>query len=299
MRLRVADIDDEIREIKKEIIESRGLVIKTSNLTSSLAADIKSIGKRQAGYERRFSLNGWVAYILFAVLSFAGLWLATQARVGEADSARQAAEARVAELQRELEQETSAAARRAHAEAQAAQFYRLIRERRRAEAVEQYPETRREELSPAEAAFFRDVIDRFQVELSVQAYHDGLELVRTGRYAEASESFREARRLDADGTHIPAVKLEQARALRHLGDLAGARELAAEVAEQTIDRELQDDGLILFAQCAETLGDLDEARAAYRTYLRRWPRGAYAVELRRHVADLNRRVMRGQVPLPQ
>ena len=34
----MADADEEIREIKREIIESRGLVIKTSNLTNSLAA---------------------------------------------------------------------------------------------------------------------------------------------------------------------------------------------------------------------------------------------------------------------
>jgi len=34
--------DDELREIKREIVESRGLVIKTNNLTNSLAADIKA-----------------------------------------------------------------------------------------------------------------------------------------------------------------------------------------------------------------------------------------------------------------
>jgi TolA-binding protein len=278
----MADVDEEIREIKREIIESRGLVIKTSNLTNSLAADIKSIAKRQAGYERRFNWNSWVAYILFAALSFLGLWFATQARISEY----------------ELEEERGRAERRLRAETQASQFYRLIRERRRAEAVEQYTEVRREELSPAEAAFFQDQVERFQVDLSVQAYQNGIDLVRTGRYAEAAEAFEEARRLDEDGTHIPAVKLELARALRHLGRTARAKELAAEVAEQTIDRELQDDGLLLFAQCAEEVNEIDEARAALRTYMRRWPRGAFAVDVRQHLADLNRRAMRGETSPP-
>lgn len=294
----MADVDEEIREIKREIIESRGLVIKTSNLTNSLAADIKSIAKRQAGYERRFNWNSWVAYILFAALSFLGLWFATQARISEAESSAAQLRSRTDALQHELEEERQRSERRAHAEAQAAQFYRLIRERRRSEAVEQYPEVRREELSPAEAAFFRDQIDRFQVDLSVQAYQNGLDLVRTGRYAEAAEAFQEAIRLDEDGTHIPAVKLELARALRHLGRDALAKELAAEVAEQTVDRELQDDGLLLFAQCAETLGEFDEARAALRTYMRRWPRAAFAVDVRRHLSDLNRRAMRGETSPP-
>ncbi len=74
----MADVDDEIREIKREIIESRALVIKTSNVLSALAADVKSIAKRQATYERRISWNSWVAYILFAALSFFGLYLANE-----------------------------------------------------------------------------------------------------------------------------------------------------------------------------------------------------------------------------
>ena len=36
------DVDDEFREIKREIIESRGLVIKTHNATNALAADVKA-----------------------------------------------------------------------------------------------------------------------------------------------------------------------------------------------------------------------------------------------------------------
>jgi hypothetical protein len=51
------EVDDELREIKREIIESRGLVIKTNNLTNALSADIKSIAKRQQGYERRLAWN--------------------------------------------------------------------------------------------------------------------------------------------------------------------------------------------------------------------------------------------------
>jgi cytochrome P450 len=126
----MSDVDDEIREIKREIIESRALVLKTSNVLSALAADVKSIAKRQAGYERRISWNSWVAYILFAALSFFGLWLAKNASVGDIEDQSSRLEGQVAQLQRELGEETQRAEARAHAEAQAAQFYRLIRERR-------------------------------------------------------------------------------------------------------------------------------------------------------------------------
>lgn len=289
------DVDDEIREIKREIIESRALVIKTSNVLSALAADVKSIAKRQTNYERRISWNSWVAYILFAVLSFFGLWLAKNASVGDIEDQLGRYESQVEQLRRELGEETARAEARTRAEAQAAQFYRLIRERRREEVVEQYPSVRREQLSAAEAAFFRDTVDRFQEDLSVQAYQNGTDLVRTGRYAEAAEAFQESLRLRDDGPRAPDVRLDLARALRHLGQNARAKDLAAEVAEQNVNRELQDDGLLLFAECAEAMGSIDEARAALHTYLRRWPRGAYAVDVRRHLSDLNRRVMRGEI----
>ena len=154
---------------------------------------------------------------------------------------------------------------------------------------------RREQLSAAEAAFFRDTVDQFTTDLSVNAYQNGVDFVRTGRYAEAAEAFQESIRLREDGPHTPAVKLELARALRHLGQDARAKDLAAEVAEQTIDRDLQPDALLLFAECAEALGDIDEARGALRRYLGRWPHGAYAVDVRRQLSDLNRRVMRGEL----
>lgn len=291
----MADVDEEIREIKREIIESRGLLIKSSNLVNSLAADLKSIAKRQVGYERRFTWNSGVAYVLFAAICFGVFWLASSQRYAELLTQVESLESETESLRAELSDETERAERRTRAEASASEFYRLIRERRRAEAVEAYAEIRHEELSAAEAAFFRDTIDQFQTDLSVAAYNAGLDLVRTGRYAEAAESFQESLRLSEDAPHTPAVRLELARALRRLGHDARAKDLAAEVAEQTVDRELQDDALLLFAECAEALGEIDEARAALRTYLRRWPRGAFAVDVRQHLSDLNRRVMRGEI----
>lgn len=289
------DVEEEVREIKKEIIESRGLVIKSNNLTNSLAADIKSIAKRQSGYERRFIWNSWIAYILFATLSFVGLWLATNYRVAEAERELERLSASLADARRELAEANRQAERRGRAETSAAQFYRLVRERQRTEVVERWAELRREPLTRAEAAFFRDTVDRFHLDLSLEAYQNGLDLMRTGRYAEAAEAFQEAIRLKEEAAHIPGVKLQLARALRRLGRHAEARVLAQQVVDQTINRELQDDALLLYAAASEDLRDIDEARNALRTFLRRWPRGAESVSVRRHLADLNRRVMRGEI----
>ncbi len=290
------EADEEIREIKKEIIESRGLIIKTNNLTNALAADIKSIGKRQAGYERRFNWNSGVAYVLFAGLSFVGLKLWSDVQIREIEGETRELQREARELRHDLTEETRRAEARERAEGKAAQFYDLIRQQKRAEVVERYEQVRTERLSRAEAAFFRDTVDRFRLDLSVAAYQAGLDLMRTGRYAEAADAFQESIRLKEEAAHIPAVKYNLARSLARLGRQGEAIVLAQAVIDQNVDRELQDDGAFLLAQCAEDLGNIDDARNALRMIGRRWPRSQLALDARRHLGELNLRVLRGNVP---
>jgi tetratricopeptide (TPR) repeat protein len=284
------DTDDEIREIKTEIIESRGLVIKTNNLTNSLAADIKSIAKRQAGYERRFTWNSAVAYVLFATLSFVGLKLWSDVRINEIGTEKEELTHRVLQLRRDLEEETRRAEKREQAEVKASAYYDMIRKKDYARVVEGYDDIRQEQLSKAEADFFRDTEERFRMQLSVNAYQNGLGLMHTGRYAEAAESFQEAIRQKDEASHIPAVKLNLAQALWHLGRAGEASVLAQEVIDQNIDKELQDDAAWLLSECAEDLGNIDDARNALRMLLRRWQRSALVPDAMKRLNELTLKV---------
>lgn len=288
------EADEEIREIKKEIIESRGLTIKTNNLVNALGADVKSIAKRQAGYERRFNWNSAVVYVLVATLSFLGLKLASDARISEIEAEKTHLDHQVRELTRELNDETDRAQERSRAENEAGRFYELIRQQKRAEVVAGYEEISHAQLSRAEAAFFRDTYDRFRLDLSVTAYQNGLDLMRTGRYAEAAEKLSESIRLKDEAAHIPAVKYQLARALRRLGRQGEALVYARQVVEQNTDRELQDDAVWLMALCSEELDDIDAARDALRTLIRRWPRSSLARDARPKLRELTRRAIRGR-----
>jgi TolA-binding protein len=280
------DADDEIREIKTEIIESRGLIIKTNNLTNSLAADIKSIARRQAGYERRFLWNSAAAYALFAALSFVGLKLWSDVRIDEMSSEKRDLARQVQGLRRDLEEETHRAEKREQAEAKAAAYYELIRKKEYAKVVEGYEDIRQEQLSKAEAEVFRDTEARYRLQLSTQEYQNALNLTRGGRYAEAVASLQQAIALKDDGGHIPAAKLELARDLLHLNRPAEAALLAQEVIDQSIDKEVQDDGAWLLSQCAEDLGNIDNARNALRTLLRRWPSSSLLPDARKRLNEL-------------
>jgi TolA-binding protein len=280
------DADDEFREIKREIIESRGLVIKTHNATNALAADVKAVARRQAAYERRLSVNSAVAYVLFTALTFGGLKLWLDASVRERSGENHA-------LQQQLDrsrQENSTLQRerdeRAQLETRALSFYDLIREGKRQEAVEAWSTLRRERLPAAESAFFQDTVDRFRTDLSVTAYERGLEHARLARYVQAHEAFEESVRLREDASHIPRVRLAQGDALRHLGRHREAVVVLQSVADGP-DSDAADDALFIVARCQVELNQYAEARTTLRTLVRRFPYGSSAQDARQALLNLS------------
>src|SRR6185369_7879231 len=163
----VHEVDEELREIKREIIESRGLVIKTNNLTNALSADLKSIAKRQQGAERRLVLTSVTAYFVF-------LKVAWDARVdqvrAETEESRRSAE----RSSRELKDAQKRDEDRARAESRAVAFYEIVRQSKRVEALEQWETLKKEPLTKTEIAAFGDAVERFRGELSIAAYQQGL-----------------------------------------------------------------------------------------------------------------------------
>src|SRR5690242_14299794 len=75
------DVEKELSDLKREIIESRNLVIKTDNLLKNLHAEVKSVGKWQADQQKRQWISSGVAYGLFAVLAIGAASFIAGARV--------------------------------------------------------------------------------------------------------------------------------------------------------------------------------------------------------------------------
>ena len=288
------DVDDEVRQIKKEIVESRGLIIKTNNLVNALGADIKSIAKRQAGYERRLNWNSGVAIAVIGVLSFVGLKLYFDAQLSGVRTEMTDAETTVEQLERDLSDEVRRASDRSTAATKAAKYYELIRARKRVAVVRDYPEMAKEALSPAEAAVFRDFERQFRQDLSLEAYQKGLALADAKKHGEAIKRFEESIELHPNGSHTPAVKHSLALSLRKEKRSAEAMVFAPQVADQTSDGALQPDGWWLVALCARDLDDLDTAREALKVLIKKWPRSALSREARPFLREVTREAYLGK-----
>jgi TolA-binding protein len=286
MRWPVREVEDELGEIKREIIESRGLVIKTNNLTNALSADIKSIAKRQQSYERRLWWNSATAYVVFVLVVFTVLKFAWDARVDFISQETQQTKADNERLRKDARESQKRDEDQALAEAKADAFYELVHQVKRVEMVEGFEALKKEPITKTELAFFTEAVDRARNELAAQLYHEGQDKVRVQRWQEAASAFEESLKYKTDSAVASSVKLGLGEAYRHLARQRDALPLLQQVADSASDKEVQDDALYLLAFCQMDIQAWNDAKNTWRALIHRFPDSHYTPEARLQLQGL-------------
>jgi TolA-binding protein len=281
------DPGDELRDIKREIVESRGLIIKTNNLTNALAADLKSISKRQIGFERRAFWNSAGANLLFVVVVIGVVKLAWDARIDAVSAETSGTKQKIAKLEKDIEDARRRSDERARAESEASAFYELIREGRRQEVIDGFDALRQRPLSRAELAFFTDAVERSRAELSIKSYQLGLDHMRTGRWHEAAVAFEEAIKQKETAAHTPSARLNLARAYRKLNRQRDAIPMLVQLSEASPDKEVMDDATFLLAECLIDIQAWNDAKTTLRSFIHRFPDSPYINDARMALADIS------------
>ncbi|HSN96708.1 MAG TPA: tetratricopeptide repeat protein [Candidatus Nanopelagicales bacterium] len=284
---KMRDFDDELREIKREIVESRALIIKTNNLTNALSADLKSISRRQMSYERRAFWNSASANLLFVVVVIGVVKLAWDARVESIQAETLGVREKIAKHEADLKALTDRGDERARAESAAAAYYELIRAERRQEVIEGFEVIRKEPISRAELAFFTDAVERARSELSIKSYQVGLDHIRTGRWHEAAVAFEETIRQKETAAHTPSARLNLARAYRKLNRQRDAIPILMSLSEASPDREVMDDATLLLAECLIDIQAWNDAKTTLRSFIRRFPDSPLINDARMAFADVS------------
>ena len=281
------EVDDELGEIKREIIESRGLVIKTNNLTNALSADIKSIAKRQQSYERRLSWNSATAYVVFVIVVFTALKFAWDARVDYVTAETQQKTSDNDRLRKETREAQKREEDSARAEMKAQAFYELVRQGKRVEVVDTFEGLKNEPITKTELAVFTDAVDRAKNELAAQSYQQGQEKARVQRWQEAATAFEDSLHAKEDSAVASSVKLGLAEAYRHLNRQREAIPLLTQLTESNlVDKELQDDALYALAYCQTEIQAWNDAKNTWRALIRRFPDSHFTPEAKLQLAQL-------------
>ncbi|HEX5099339.1 MAG TPA: tetratricopeptide repeat protein [Polyangiaceae bacterium] len=275
----------ELEEIKREIVESRSLSIKTNNLVNALASDVKSIAKRHQMQERRLIVNTTTAYVLTIAVILGFVKLLWDLRLDTVRSETRAAEERAATLEKQLKSLTARDEGVIRARRQASAFYQLIAQNKRREIIEGFTEVSKADLTPTERATFETAVERAKDELSLIAYQAGLDHARTGRWQEATQQLRESLAYKGDAAHSPSATYELARALIALGNQREAIPMLLTLSEASADREVMDDAMFLLAQAQLEIQAYNDAKTTLRTFLRRFPKSSHYLEAKGKLAE--------------
>ncbi len=276
----------ELEEIKREIVESRLLTIKTNNLINALSADLKSIAKRQQSYERRFVVNNATAYVVTIAILFILLKFAWDAKLETVRAENKNSQVALEQVTKELKAIQSREAGATRSRRAAAEYYQLIKSNERKAVLDGYEEISRMALTPTEQALFSDAADRARAELSLIAYQNGLDHIRVGRWHEAEQAMSESLRYKRDASHSARATHHLAQALAELGRQREAIPMLMQLAEASADKEATEDATLLLAKTQVDIQAWNDAKGTLRAFLRRFPASSRINDARAMLADL-------------
>jgi tetratricopeptide (TPR) repeat protein len=121
-----ADLNKQLDEIRREVIESRNMTIKTDNALKTLHAELKVVSAQQDAFQKRTWFSTGAAYVLFAGLCVAGVVVISNTRAASANAERDRLERQVSELNETITRLRGEAAAAAAAEQSAAQVYKQM-----------------------------------------------------------------------------------------------------------------------------------------------------------------------------
>ena len=283
------DFGSELEEIKREIVESRSLSIKTNNLINGLTAHVNSIAKRQQTYERQLRWNSVAAYVVtVAVLLITGKVI-VDARVESIRASTKDQQDTVARLTTEVSRLRKIEELRNRDGQRSAELYQLVIGRKHAQLLKRYSEVEELTLTRTEQELFKTARDTARAQLSIRRYSEGLDHVRTQRWHEAEQALRQALNYRPNAAHSNNAQLQLAKALRALGRQKDAVPILTKLSESSPDREIMDDSTLLLAESQVELNAYTDAKATLRTYIRRFPNSPTVYTVRRRLAELSLR----------
>ncbi|MBI5502418.1 MAG: tetratricopeptide repeat protein [Deltaproteobacteria bacterium] len=262
--------DDDIREVKKEIVEIRSLVIRTNNLTSALGADLKTVAKKQKTYERRMLWNSAVAYVLFVVLIFVGLKMAYDVRIDKDEERIGKLEEEKSELRKKVEAAKPAVQPNKRDEAAISALYEFYRNENYEQVIAQWDRLRAEkadeELTPNERTIVRDLLAQARSLLSFDHFQIGLQAMHEGRWPDAETELRQAISLDRASPYISRVQFELTEVLKAEGRCEEAISVLQGLIETDLDKDMADDYHLSLADCHERMRQFDRALTLYTQF---------------------------------
>ena len=121
-----ADSSKLLEEIRREVVESRNMTIKTDNALKTLHAELKLVSTQQDAFQTRTWFSTGAAYLVFAALCVAGVVVISNTRAAGANAEKERLQKEVTELTGTIDKLKADATTLSAAEQSALQVYRQM-----------------------------------------------------------------------------------------------------------------------------------------------------------------------------
>lgn len=265
------ETEDLLRDVKREIVETRGLVIKTNHLATGLSGDIRILGRRVEDHEREQLRKGAAGIVVGAIVGLIAVKLAWDAKV---EGTRAELERRGADLalaKQELKATLDRESERLRAEQVASELWELLRDGKRAEAIARADEALKEPFTKAERAFLQNGVDKARDELAHMLALRAQDNLRAAHFEDAAAAFEGSLSARNRPPASQRLQVQLAETYRHLRRYKDALALIEPLVDGAIEAEAQDLALHQKAWVEMDSHDWEAAKSSWRTHQHRFP----------------------------
>lgn len=282
--------EETLHEMRRELIETRNLSIKADHALRGLTTEMKQLGRRLEAGERRTALNSIASYILFAALSFAGMFLFFRAAIERNEVDHRLVEEKQEQNQRRLADLEAEIERRRQSERESYAFLELLQSGRKDEVVERFAAIQGRLTDRATLELFRREVDRTRQEVAEDAYREGIKAAKTENWERARDALLRSLTYVEQASYTPNLRFQLAEALYHLRDWSGADPHYAAVIES--GALTRNDTILATYHRAEALersGRAAESAVVYRGFASKYDYHPWAQGALQKAASLDRR----------
>jgi len=282
------ELRGEVNDLRTRMDESTATARKTQVAVAALAESLEKVVAQGRRGHRILNLNSFVAYFLFTVLLGGGFFVLYNQRADSLVKARDIAVqdkgtllADIATLKKEI-------SARDKSTKSASDFYKLLRDNRRSEAIARYPEVQKLNLTPTERELFADGVKKARGAIVDAGYLTGLDSFRKKDYDKAVTEMRRGLAYEEEGPRAAQMRYYLGVALFKRAEYQDAsRQLELALAGR-VEQAGRVDARFYLASCFEQLGKFSDARAEYDKFVSTYPNNALTWVARRKSAQLAR-----------
>jgi len=282
------DYGKAFEEIKREVIESRNLVIKTDSLLKNLHAELKLLGKQQGDFRKKVWVSSAAAYVLFALLCGLGAASISGLRTSTANAELEKAKKLAADAHSQMQEMKEERQLREAALRQATDAFRTMSTSQgdeRLKGIEALSELEADKLPVLVREMLMDKAEQLKKEIGALAFERGKQAMRRQEFAAAIPALTQFVHLKPpEGEEMLEASLLLGNALVQTRSHTAAVEHLQRYVSASKRGRSREFAQLLLVQALDSTGARDEAAKVAREALDGNPSGEFSSNFRNRLS---------------